>query len=114
MTRGLRSLHQWTSSALICAALGLSGMPAAFAQPKTHIADAWYAHNAVLLMLGAANNVVATVARPTAFLWMYRVALGLSKAEAVDGATMNGEELLRLDSDVVFTTTADPSIDALR
>lgn len=114
MTRGSRFLHRWTSSALICAALGFCGMAAASAQSKTHIADAWYAHNAVLLMLGAANNVVATVARPNAFPWMYRVAPGLSKAEAVDGATMNGEELLRLDTDVVFTTTADPSIDALR
>lgn len=114
MTRGWRFFHRWTASALISAALGLSGTHAAFAQPKTHIADAWYAHNAVLLMLGASSNVVATVARSSAFPWMYRVAPGLSHAEAVDGATMNGEELLRLDTDVVFTTTADPSIDALR
>lgn len=77
------------------------------------IADAWFAHNAVLLMLGGANRIVATVARPQSFPWMYRVAPALKRAEAIDGAAMNVEELLRLKTDLVFVTPADPSAAAM-
>ncbi|WP_222105839.1 ABC transporter substrate-binding protein [Paraburkholderia sp. BCC1886] len=109
----------------LCATLALACVPmAAHAQtpqsphppqasPPQRIADAWYAHNAVLGMLGAADKVVATVARPSALPWMFRIAPGLSHAQSIDGATMNAEELLRLHTDVVFTTSADPSAAAL-
>ncbi|MCY0389280.1 ABC transporter substrate-binding protein [Robbsia sp. Bb-Pol-6] len=92
----------------------LSALPAGAAPPKERIADAWYAHNAVLMMLGAADRVVATVARPDALPWMFRVAPGLARARHIDGATMNAETLLRARADVVFVTPADPSAAALR
>ena len=86
---------------------------AAGAAPPQRIADAWFAHNAVLLMLGGADQLVATVARPQSFPWMYRVAPVFKRAVPIDGATMNVEELLRLKTDLVFVTPADPSAAAM-
>ncbi|WP_322045537.1 ABC transporter substrate-binding protein [Paraburkholderia sp. J67] len=86
----------------------------AHAQPKTRIADLWYAHNAVVTMLGSASDVVATVARPQALPWMFRVAPALAHAQAVAGATVNAEDLLRLNADVVFASAGDPTIGAMR
>jgi len=81
--------------------------------PKQRIADAWFAHNAVLVMLGAGDRVVATVAKPEALPWMFKVAPGLGRARSITGPTMNAEELLRLRADVVFVTPADPTAAAL-
>ncbi len=93
--------------------LALTVALTASAAPQ-RVADAWYAHNAVLLMLGGADRLVATVARPQSFPWMYRVAPALHRAVAIDGATMNVEELLRLRTEVVFVTPSDPSAAALQ
>lgn len=107
-------LSKTRMSRLVAAIALACCVSAAQAQPKERIADAWYAHNAVLLMLGASGHVVATVARPAVFPWMYRVAPGLQHAEVINGATMNAEELLRLNADVVFVTSSDPSAGALQ
>lgn len=88
------------------------GVQAAAAPPQ-RIADAWFAHNAMLIMLGATDHVVATVAKPGALPWMFRVAPALGRAESIDGSTMNAEELLRLHADLVFVSAADPSANAL-
>ncbi|MBN3855840.1 ABC transporter substrate-binding protein [Paraburkholderia sp. Ac-20340] len=99
----------------LVAALALSACAfAAQAQPKTRIADLWYAHNAVVTMLGSASDVVATVARPQALPWMFRVAPALAHAQAVVGATVNAEDLLRLNADVVFASAGDPTLGAMR
>jgi iron complex transport system substrate-binding protein len=99
--------------ALIFAASAAMAQPAPPAQPA-HIAEAWFAHNAVLLMLGAADRIVVTVAKPATFPWMYRVAPVFGRAESISGSTMNAEELLRLNTDLVFTTPADPVAPALQ
>ncbi|MDE1180563.1 ABC transporter substrate-binding protein [Paraburkholderia sp.] len=109
----MKLVNRWTRNTVATVLLGCTAA-LAHAAPKTRIADAWYAHNAVLLMLGAADNIVATVARARAFPWMYRVAPGLARAQRVDGATMNAEALLQLNADIVFTTASDPAIVALR
>lgn len=93
--------------------LGLALVQAVAMAAPQRIADAWYAHNAVLLMLGGADQLVATVARPQGFPWMYRVAPGMRRALSIDGATMNAEELLRLHTDTVFVTPSDPSAASL-
>jgi iron complex transport system substrate-binding protein len=80
----------------------------------TRIADAWFAHNAVLLMLGASDHIVLTVARPQTFPWMYRVAPGFNQALSIDGSTLNAEELLRLHTQLVFATPSVPVIGALK
>ncbi len=107
--------------ALIHAALGLviAGATAlasisASAQPKQRIADLWYAHNAVVVMLGSADHVVASVARPRAFPWMMRVAPALARAEPVANGAPNAEDLLRANADVVFVSRGAPSIAAMR
>jgi iron complex transport system substrate-binding protein len=99
--------------ALAAAALGSCAF-AAQAQPKTRIADLWYAHNAVVTMLGSASDVVATVAQPQALPWMFRVAPALAHAQPVAGATVNAEDLLRLNADVVFASAGDPTIGAMQ
>jgi iron complex transport system substrate-binding protein len=99
---------------LLLVLLLLAGPLRAAPLPPQRITDAWYAHNAVLVMLGAADRVVATVVRPGAQPWMYRIAPALHRAESIDGATMNAEELLRLHSDLVFVTREDPTAPALQ
>jgi iron complex transport system substrate-binding protein len=96
---------------VLCLFSVVHAAPAAL--PRQRIADAWFAHNAVLVMLGASDQVVATVAKPKALPWMFKVAPGLTKAQGIDGSTMNAEELLRLRADVVFVTPTDPTAAAL-
>ncbi|WP_321785116.1 ABC transporter substrate-binding protein [Paraburkholderia sp. J94] len=108
-----RIFNRLACAALAFCAASLATTPA-FAQPKTRIADLWFAHNAVVTMLGSANDVVATVARPQALPWMFRVAPALAHAQPVNGPTANAEDLLRLNADVVFASTADPTIAAMR
>lgn len=105
-------LLQWLAPVLTLVLALFHG--AAGAAPPARVADAWFAHNAVLLMLGGADRLVATVAKPKGFPWMYRVAPAFHRALPIDGATMNAEELLRLRTDVVFLTPSDPSAPALR
>lgn len=107
----------WIGIVAMCASMQVRAAPQSQSQQQSQpqrIAEAWYAHNAVLLMLGAADRVVLTVARPSAFPWMYRVAPAFYHAESVSSDTMNAEELLRLHTDVVFTTPGLPVIPALR
>ncbi|MEK6346504.1 MAG: ABC transporter substrate-binding protein [Burkholderia sp.] len=84
------------------------------AQPKQRIADLWYAHNAVVLMLGSADRVVATVARPQAFPWMMQVAPAMRRAQPVANGNPNAEDLLAAHADVVFASRGAPSIAAMQ
>ncbi|MBN3728571.1 ABC transporter substrate-binding protein [Burkholderia sp. Ac-20379] len=109
----LRSIRRTTlvvSSALVAA---LVAAPAQ-AQPKQRIADLWYAHNAVVLMLGSADRVVATVARPQAFPWMMQVAPAMRRAQPVANGNPNAEDLLAAHADVVFASRGAPSIAAMQ
>ncbi|WP_367159153.1 ABC transporter substrate-binding protein [Kozakia baliensis] len=101
--------------ALLRGAMAVLWVPAfAWAAPPQRIVDAWYAHNATLLMLGASDRVVATVVTPQRFPWMYRVAPVLKKAEIINTTSVNAEELLRLQSDLVFVPTSLHAAPALR
>ena len=104
--------------ALSLASLSAGAAPTHFSAPSavapTRIADAGFAHNAVLLMLGASDHVVLTVVRPETFQWMYRVAPGFNRALSIDGSTLNAEELLRLHTQLVFATPNVPVIGALK
>ncbi|GAB7536991.1 ABC transporter substrate-binding protein [Burkholderia sp. 3C] len=93
---------------------GALAAPLAHAEPKQRIADLWYAHNAVVLMLGAADRVVATVARPQAFPWMMQVAPAMRRAQPVANGNPNAEDLLRARADVVFVSRGAPSIAAMQ
>ncbi|EHH68845.1 iron-chelating periplasmic-binding protein [Gluconobacter morbifer G707] len=68
----------------------------------TRIVEGWYAHNAMLIMLGAQDHIVATVAKPSILPWMFRLVPQLSRAQSLNANGLNSEELLKLDPDVVF------------
>ncbi|MCW2264962.1 iron complex transport system substrate-binding protein [Gluconobacter cerinus] len=94
--------------------LGLSLMATtAFAAPPTRLVEGWYAHNATLIMLGAQDKIIATVAKPSIMPWMFRLVPSLSKAQPLDPGNLNGEELLRLAPDLVFVTASSHSVAAL-
>lgn len=94
--------------------LGVSLMVStAFAAPPTRIVEGWYAHNATLIMLGAQDHIIATVAKPSIMPWMFRLVPGLSKTQLLDAGHLNGEELLKLDPDLVFVPASDPSAEGL-
>lgn len=73
------------------------------------IADAWPAHNEILAMLGAGNNIVATVHSPQSRPWLYKISPQMKQAKTVfhNGAPASLEELLATKPDVMFTTTMD-------
>jgi iron complex transport system substrate-binding protein len=62
------------------------------AAPPT--AELWYAHAAMVMMLGEADSIRVTVDAPSAQPWMYRVAPQMRKATVVAGGAVNVETLL--------------------
>ncbi|GAB6967808.1 ABC transporter substrate-binding protein [Komagataeibacter kakiaceti JCM 25156] len=80
----------------------------------TRIADLWFAHNELVLMLGGARQLVMTVDRPQARPWMYRVFPALYGAQAVNGPQVNAETLLHERVDLVFVPEASATIAAFR
>ncbi|WP_249194485.1 ABC transporter substrate-binding protein [Gluconobacter sp. Dm-73] len=119
MTLGLtlsRTLKRFSALTFLGTALmgavALPG-PAAYAAPPTRIVEGWYAHNAMLIMLGAQNQIVGTVARPAMLPWMFKLVPSLSRAETLDPGNLNAEELLALHPDLVFVTASGHSADAL-
>lgn len=68
------------------------------------IADAWYAHNEVVQMLGAGDKLVATVLDPAVAPWLYKIQPHLSKAQTVfTSDTVNTEELVQTRPDLLFS-----------
>lgn len=74
------------------------------AVPAQRIADLWYGHNAMVVMLGAADKVAVTVATPKAQPWMFRVAPALAKARAVANGQANAEALMAAHVDLAFVS----------
>jgi iron complex transport system substrate-binding protein len=79
------------------------------------VGDAWYAHNEVVVMLGADRKIVATSLSEKMSPWIYRVAPGMKKAQLlfVSGLDMNVESLVKLRPDVVFMSAPGPEIQHL-
>ena len=71
------------------------------------IADGWYAHNVLLMTLGAGQRIVATVNHPQGQPWMFKVLPSLGQATAINGTAFNVETLLSDRVDLVFTSTGD-------
>ena len=81
--------------------LALAAAPAS-AAPARRIADLWYAHNATVLMLGAADRLVVTTDSPSAQPWMYRLAPVLNRATVVQASPVNVEALLAAHVDLAI------------
>ncbi|MBB2189541.1 ABC transporter substrate-binding protein [Gluconacetobacter azotocaptans] len=73
------------------------------------IADLWFAHNTLTIMLGATDRIAVTDNLPSARPWMYRVAPALSRAVAVTGPVPNTETLLGAGVDVAFISAGSPA-----
>ncbi|BAK84865.1 ABC transporter substrate-binding protein [Komagataeibacter medellinensis] len=78
------------------------------------IADLWFAHNELVLMLGGAGQIAMTVDRPQARPWMYTVFPVLFQARVVNGPQVTAEALLRDRVDLVFVPDATATITAFR
>lgn len=105
--------HGALSTAALAA--GLDGTPPAAHGPEAalpaagaqRIAEGWYAHQALLMTLGAGARIVATVNQPQAQPWMFRVQPSLAKATLIHGTAFNVEALLAAQVDLVFTSRGD-------
>lgn len=78
------------------------------------IADLWFAHNAVTIMLGGAARIAVTNDLPTTRPWMYRVAPDLYHATGVVGAVPNVEMLRSAGVDVAFVSSGSPALEPMR
>lgn len=77
------------------------------------IADLWYAHNELLIMLGATDRIAVTVVHPSTAPWMYRVAPALGRATQLASTTPNAEALLAAGIDLAFTAPSLTAADAI-
>ena len=91
-------MRRWLSAIL---PLALAAPPV-WAAPPPRIADLWYAHNASVIMLGAADRVVVTVDSPAQQPWMYRIAPALHRARVVQAEPANAEALLAAGVGLAF------------
>ena len=89
-------IRRWLFVVLLLVALPASAAPA------RRIADLWYAHNATVIMLGAADRLVVTTDSPSAQPWMYRLAPALSRATVVQASPVNVEALLAAHIDLAI------------
>ncbi|MBV1831173.1 ABC transporter substrate-binding protein [Komagataeibacter sp. AV436] len=90
----------------------MAGHAQAVPDHPARIADLWFAHNELLLMLGGVQQIVITVDSPQARPWMYRVFPALGQARVVNGPQVNAESLLRDQVDLVFVPQASAAITA--
>jgi len=77
------------------------------------IADAWYAHHALLMTLGGGPRIVATVNHAESRPWMFRVQPALHRALAASGTAFNVEALLVAGVDLAFVSAGDRNALAL-
>lgn len=81
----------------------MSGTPVEIKDTPTAIADLWFAHNEVLVMLGAADKIKVSAEKPSTRPWLFKVAPVLLKAETgVTPDTVNPEDLLARHIDLVI------------
>lgn len=100
-----------TSSRVVAAGVGKSldtPLP-----PDVPILNGWPAHASVLIMLGAAGRIAATVNQAKAHPWMYRVAPSLHDALQAPDRTFVLEDLLERNVQLAFITPSDPTADKL-
>ena len=82
--------------------------------PPARIADLWFAHNELVVMLGGAPSIAMTVDRESMAPWMYRIAPILHNAEQLQGTTPTPEALLASHIDLVFATPQLSGLDVYR
>lgn len=78
------------------------------------VADAWRAHNDVVIMLGAGDKIVATVITKSGAPWMYKIQPSLTDALSTFGTDFNTEDLVAQKPDVIFVSSGDTSVPKLQ
>jgi len=78
------------------------GAQVAVPSAPQRIADLWFAHNELVVMLGGADRIAATVVRPRNQPWMFRLAPTLNRAVGLDNVIPNAETLLAARTDLAF------------
>ena len=69
------------------------------------IADLWFAHNEILIMLGAAQNITTSAESPAEHPWLFKIAPALRHARTgVRPGAVSPEELLTQKTDLVFVS----------
>lgn len=89
-----------------------AGQSVTLAAHPQRIADAWYAHHALLMTLGAGERIVATVNHPAGLPWMFLVQPSLRQALSVPGTAFSAEALLAAKVDLVFASPGDRNAQA--
>ncbi|MBB2204695.1 ABC transporter substrate-binding protein [Gluconacetobacter takamatsuzukensis] len=92
----------------------MAGQSVTVPDHPARIADLWFAHNAVTIMLGAAGRIAVTNDLPPTRPWMYRVAPDLYRATGVVGMVPNVEMLRHADVDVAFVSSDSPALEPMR
>jgi len=92
----------------------IAASAAPLAEPQ-RIADAWPAHNEVVVMLGAGEKIVATVLTEQSRPWLYRIAPTMKKAATVFqlGGDPQIESLFQTRPDMVFMSGNPRAANAL-
>lgn len=81
----------------------MSGAEVELPNTPTAIADLWFAHNEILVMLGAADKIKVTAENPKDSPWLFKIAPVLRAAQTgVRPETANPEALLARKIDLVF------------
>ena len=81
----------------------MSGTAVTVPNTPTAIADLWFAHNEILVMLGAADKIKVTAENPKDSPWLFKVAPVLLQAlTGVRPQSANPEDLLARKIDLVF------------
>ncbi len=88
---------------------GQSGPPIAVPAHPVRIADLWFAHNALMVMLGAADRIVVTTNTEARQPWMFRVAPALRRAVQLEAPVPGAETLLAAHVDLAIVPANAPA-----
>jgi iron complex transport system substrate-binding protein len=73
----------------------------------TAVADSWPAHNEVMVMLGAADKLVATTPTVQTMPWFIKIYPRIATMPGPMGSDVNMEDLLKANPDLVILTTGN-------
>lgn len=84
----------------------MSGTRVALDKKALNIADLWFAHNEITVMLGGAERIRVTADKPADLPWLFKIAPTLRSAETgIRPESANPEDLLNRQIGLVFVPT---------
>ena len=97
------SIEPTTEAKRMRTIVDMSGVSVEIPETVSTFVESWYAHNAVDVMLRRAEGMLVTCCDEESYQWMYKVCNNMKKAKyAVFSDSMNLEEIISLNPDVVF------------